>query len=109
MKNDLIIIKTTFNKIDEAKKLAEILLKENLAACIQFSKIESMFLWNDKISNEDEILLSIKTLSQFYAKIEKLILQYHSYEIPQIFSIKIAEASENYQNWIDSCLKKAKT
>lgn len=108
MKNDLIIVKTTFSKMAEAKKLAKILLNQKLAACIQFSKIESMFIWEGKISSEAEILVSIKTESKLYKEIEKLILQHHSYEIPQIIAIKIAKTSQNYQKWINLALNSQK-
>lgn len=99
MENQLIIIKTTFSKKSEAKKLAKILLIQKLAACVSFSKIESFYIWNKKIANSKEILVEIKTKASLYDKIEKIILQNHQYEIPQILAIKIDQSFLKYKNW----------
>ncbi len=99
MKDEFVIIKTTYPKILEAKKLAQILLEKKLAFCVQFLKIESMFVWDQKISCEEEILVEIKTKSQFFMQIEQLILAHHSYEVPQIIAIKIEQISSKYKNW----------
>ena len=52
MKTKFLIIKTTYPKMDGAKKLAKILLTKKLAACVQFSKIESLYSWENKILQE---------------------------------------------------------
>ena len=100
MKNEFIIIRTTFAKISEAKKVAKILLEKKLAACVQFSKIDSLFYWNEKIENCQEILVEIKTEKKFYKKIEKEILAYHPYEIAEILALKIYCGSDKYLRWI---------
>lgn len=102
MKNEFIIIKTTYPNIKSAQKLAEHLLQAKLAACIQLTKINSIYSWQNKIENSEEISLSIKTKKSNYKKIEKVILKNHDYEVPQIFSIKIDQGFESYLNWIDS-------
>lgn len=102
------VIKTTYPNVESSKKLADILLNEKLAACVQFSEIESCYLWEEKIVHDKEILVTIKTKSVFYEKIENIINHHHEYEIPQIFGIMIDKGSENYLNWIDSNLKKDK-
>ena len=106
MRTEFIIIKTTFPNMEEAKKLAEILLKEKLAACIQFMPIESSYSWHEKIINESEILLNIKTKKSLFDKIEKIIKKHHSYTIPQIVAIHIIQGAEPYLNWIEQNLEK---
>lgn len=105
MKKEFLIIKTTYPKLSDAKKLAKILLTKKLAACVQFAKIESCFNWQNKISNEKEILVSIKTKANFYKKIEKEILANHSYKIPQIIAIKIERGFFGYFDWIEESFK----
>ncbi len=102
MKKEFLIITTTYPKLSEAKKLAKILLTKKLAACVQFTKIESCFNWQNKISSEKEILLSIKTKANFYKKIEKEILTNHPYKTPQIIATKIEQGFSDYFNWIES-------
>lgn len=106
MKKEFIIIKTTYSKLSEAKKLAKILLEKKLAACVQFSKIESAFIWQNKISYEKEILISIKTKANFYKMIEKEIIKNHPYKVPQILALKIDNGLSSYFNWIDQIVAK---
>lgn len=104
MKKEFLIIKTTYPKISQAKKLAKILLTKKLAACVQFSKIESNFCWQSKICLEKEILVSIKTKAIFYKKIEQEILTNHPYKTPQIIAIKIEDGLTDYFDWIKNSL-----
>ena len=104
MKQEFLIITTTYPKLSDAKKLAKILLTKKLAACVQFTKIESNFKWQNKISCEKEILLSIKTKANFYNKIEQEILSNHPYKVPQIIAIKIERGFSGYFDWIESSL-----
>ena len=103
MKKEFIIIQTTFPNLTLSKKLARILLEEKLAACIQLSKIESFYIWEEKINNDKEILVNIKSESKNFTKIEKIITKNHPYQIPQIIKINI-NGSKKYLNWIASNL-----
>ncbi len=97
------LIKTTFKKISEAKKMATILLENKLVACAQISTIESLYSWNSKTIKEKEFLLSIKTKAEFYKNVEKVIIQNHSYKLPQIIMVPILNGSKLYFDWIESC------
>ncbi len=100
MKEKFLIIKTTYPKISEAKKIAQILLNKKLAACIEFSKINSNFIWEEKIISQNEILVIIKTKANLYKKIESEILANHPYKIPQILSITVFGGFNGYFDWI---------
>jgi len=101
---NLIIIETTFSKISKAKKLAKILLEKKLTACVQFTSINSAYIWQEKIQNSKEILLTIKTKESLFDKIAQIIKDNHEYELPEIISKKIT-ASDDYSRWLKSSLK----
>jgi periplasmic divalent cation tolerance protein len=103
-----ILVQTTCPKISEAKKLAEILLQEKLAACVDFFPIESHYLWQTKIVKSDEILVNIKSQKNLYKKIEKTIKENHSYEIPQIISTQINQGFAPYLKWLEENTKSRK-
>ncbi len=105
MKKEFIIIKTTYPTVSKAKELADILLKEKLAACVQLAQIESLYSWHEKIENETEILVTIKTMAFNYDKIEKVIKKHHEYYIPQIVAIPIEQGYKPYLDWISSNVK----
>lgn len=94
------IIKTTCKNRQEAEFLAKLLLNKKLVACAQISKIESFYNWENKIQNDEEFELSLKTKAQNYEEIEALIIKNHSYEIPQILLIPIDGGLTTYLDWI---------
>jgi periplasmic divalent cation tolerance protein len=108
MKEKFIIIETTYPNLAKAKNLAKILLTQKLAACVQFSSIKSMYFWEEKIANTNEILVSIKSKNSFYKLIEKTIKEHHEYEIPQILCIEVNQGSAPYLKWITSNLNRRK-
>ncbi len=96
-----IIIETTYPNLNSAKELGKILLKNKLAACISFSEVESMYFWQEKLCNEREILVKIKTKQSSYQKIEEIIKNHHSYKIPQIIALPIKKGYRPYLNWLN--------
>ena len=106
MSNDFIIIETTVRDLDEANKIAKILLDKKIAGCVNFKKIVSNYFWQGEINHDQEILLSIKSQEKFFPEICQEIKKNHSYQIPQIFSIKIQNIDETYASWLRSSLKK---
>ncbi len=101
------MIETTLPNLRPAKNLGKILLREKLAACVQFIEIKSSYLWEGEIENNREILLKIKTKKSLYFEVEKTIKKHHPYEIPQIFSIQIETGSKPYFDWIEKSTKKS--
>jgi len=96
------IIQTTTNSKESAKELAKALLEQKLANCIQIFPIESLYFWEEKLCDEVEYLLQIKTSSKNYKRVEELILSLHSYDTPEIIEIPITNGFKGYLDWLDS-------
>ena len=94
------IIQTTCSSRDEAKNIAKILIQEKLAACVQIYEIESFYNWKDEFCCDNETLLNIKTIKANFEKIKSKILELHSYDLPEIIQLDIANASEEYLKFI---------
>lgn len=97
----IIIVQTTCDNKKEAKEIAKVLLKNKLAACIQISKINSFYTWKNELCDEKEFLLSIKTKKENFKKIKRKIKEIHSYDLPEIISIDISNASKEYTKFIE--------
>jgi periplasmic divalent cation tolerance protein len=95
------IILTTCQNIEEAKNIASLLIQYHLAACVQITGITSFYEWNGKVNTDNEQLLIIKAKSDNYIEIENVIIQNHTYEVPEIVSIPITKGSARYLQWID--------
>lgn len=99
------IIITTCATQADAEQLAQELLGQKLAACIQVLPITSYYSWKGKIANEAEHLLFIKTKSSLYAEIEQFIRAHHTYETPEIIQVPISQGLPAYLEWIDNSSK----
>lgn len=95
-----IMITTTFDSKDEADKLMDLLLQQRLVSCCQLSNITSSYHWKGKIEKTEEFLLQMKTKKELYKEIEKVILDNHSYEVPQLVAYDIVEGYSEYLKWI---------
>lgn len=95
-----IMITTTFDSKDEADKLMDLLLQQRLVSCCQLSNITSSYHWKGKIEKNEEFLLQMKTKKELYKEIEKVILDNHSYKVPQLVAYDIVEGYSEYLKWI---------
>ena len=96
-----IIVETTFDKLEEAKELAKLLLNEGLAACVEVIPVESLYKWKGEIEEAKEFVVRIKTKKKLYSQLESVVLAFHSYDLPQIFALPIIKGSKAYLKWID--------
>jgi periplasmic divalent cation tolerance protein len=100
------IIYITTSGVEEAKKIARILLKERLVACTNIiPQIESLYWWEGNIEEDQESLLLAKTGSDLVNKVIDRVEEIHSYETPCALEIQIKMGSENYLNWLDNALR----
>lgn len=100
--NEYIVVFITASSNKEAEFLRKKLIENKLAACVAKTKVNSMFCWKDKIEAEDEVLLIVKTKYALYKKLEVLIQENHSYDVPEIIALPIIAGSKSYLEWINS-------
>ena len=100
MMDKYIMITTTFDNKEEANKIIEILLEKRLVSCCQLSNITSSYHWKGKIEHTEELLLQMKSKKELFKKIEKVILDNHSYETPQLIAYDIVDGYKGYLDWI---------
>jgi len=102
-KEEYTLIISTINSLEEAEKLAEMLVKEKTAACVSVSSpVLSIYRWKDNVETEKEVMLFIKTTRENFPKVERLILENHSYEVPEIIAIPILYGEKRYLTWLSA-------
>jgi periplasmic divalent cation tolerance protein len=97
---------TTAPSRDEAGKIANLLIEEKLAACVQLLPIESFYVWQGKTRNETEILLLAKTRTALFEAAIARIKQVHSYSVPQIVGTGFLAGSQPYLDWIGEATRR---
>jgi len=101
----MLVVMTTVPTVEDAEKLAELIVESRLAACVQILRqVTSVYFWEGKVQKEGEHLLLIKTLQDNYDDLEKLISVNHSYDTPEIVAIRVENVYEKYSTWISSVL-----
>ena len=94
------VVLSTAGSQEEAGKIAGALLESRAAACVQMSPVVSLYRWKGKIERDSEIRLVIKTTGALYPRVESLIRENHSYEVPQIVKLPISGGLGEYLGWI---------
>lgn len=85
----------------ESENLAIALVEERLAACVNIiNGVQSIYLWDGKVCNETEKLLVIKSHSSVWDKLRDRVHELHSYDVPEVVSLPIADGLKPYMDWI---------
>ena len=101
-----IVILITTSSEGEARKVADLLLNERKAACVNIvPKVESLFWWQGNIELVQENLLIVKTNTAKLKEITDLIKKVHTYEVPEIIGLPIIGGNEDYIKWLDTILE----
>jgi periplasmic divalent cation tolerance protein len=105
--SEYIQVTTTVAQKEEALAIAEAVLENRLAACVQIvGPITSMYWWDGDIDKSSEYLCIIKSRQDKYGELEKAIRTAHSYDLPEIIAVPITAGSKDYLKWLDSEMKK---
>ncbi len=103
---DAIIVLTTVDSEDLAERIASDLLERRLAACVNIiSSVRSIYRWKDKIHDDREMVLMIKTLAHNFLEVRDRIRAIHTYELPEILAYPVAAADEKALDWITASVK----
>ncbi len=88
------------------RRLASALLEQKLAACINLiPTVQSLYYWQEQVHCESECLMLIKSHKKCYSALEAFIKQQHSYEVPEVIALSLAQGSSSYLKWMASCLQ----
>ena len=103
--NDHLVVLITAKDKAEARRIARKLLQKKLAACVNFVPVESMFVWDGEIQEEDEVLMIVKTKTDAFDDLMSTVKIAHSYDTPEIIGAPIILGSREYLKWIDHAVK----
>ena len=107
--SDLILVYTTWESEEQAKKAGKILLEKRVCACVNiYPEMHPMFWWppkENKIDESKEVVMIVKTLEKKYEELEKEIYKIHTYEVPCIIAIPTYKVNKDYYNWIKGEIK----
>jgi periplasmic divalent cation tolerance protein len=95
-----VIILSTFSDEQSVRALAKLALDAKLCACVNFTKVRSLYSWKGKQEDQDEVLALFKTTRRSASKLKKVISSNHPYEVPEIVELKMSDVSPSYLSWL---------
>jgi periplasmic divalent cation tolerance protein len=96
-----LLVLTNLPDADSARVLAEHLVAERLAACVNIlASCQSVYRWQGKVEAAEEVPLLIKTTEARYAALEAAIRARHPYELPEIVAVPLCHGLPAYLDWV---------
>ncbi len=97
----LSLILVTAPSQEVANQLAQGLVTERLAACVNVvPQVTSTYVWEGKLEQTAEALMIIKTRRSRYAELEQHIRTHHPYDTPEIVEIPVGRVAQQYWQWV---------
>ena len=91
----------TAPSLKEARHLAGLCLNQKLAACANiYPPVRSLYHWKNKLVEEKEVILILKTRSSLFSKLCVTVKKHHSYTCPCVVFIPVSKGEKGFLNWI---------
>jgi periplasmic divalent cation tolerance protein len=95
------IIISTFANEKSLRDIAhEMIMNAKLCACVNYTKVRSLYWWENKLNDEEEFIALFKTTKEKARELRERIEELHPYDIPEILEISIDKTSKSYLSWL---------
>ncbi len=83
----------------DAATIAETLVEERLAACVNRVSCRSTYRWDGDVTTDDEEILIAKTTSERYEAFASRVRDIHPYDVPCIERFDESAVDEPFAEW----------
>lgn len=103
--SEFLVVFITAAPGEEAQRLAQALVREKLAACVnRIPGVESTYVWEGRIERDAEDLLIVKTRADLFDRLKARVEALHGYDVPEVIALPITNGSNGYLEWMEACL-----
>ena len=95
-----IAIISTYPDKKSISKIAKEFVKSRTVACVNISKISSIYFWKGKVENTSEYIAIFKTTTKNKKLLKQKIKETHPYDVPEIAEIDITSINDSYLKWL---------
>lgn len=96
-----LLVLTNLPDAEAARTLADRVVSARLAACVSIlAPCRSVYRWQGRIEDAEEVPLLIKTTADRYPALEAAIRSHHPYELPEIIAVPIERGLPAYLSWV---------
>ena len=100
---EILVIITTESFKKNAVRMAKLLIKEKIAACVSIKQIFSVYEWDDDIQETKEFEITIKSKLEFKDRLIDFVNKNSTYDVPQIIYKKY-HAEMKYYDWLNKTI-----
>lgn len=98
---ETLLVITNLPDAYSAHALAGALVEARLAACVNIlAPCRSVYRWQGRTENAEEVPVLIKTTAARYAALEAAIRARHPYELPEIIAVPLDRGLPEYLAWV---------
>ena len=97
---------STFDTEEEARRIGEDLVANNLAACVNiFPQMISIYRWQNEFHNGSEVAMIAKTTKENVADVMKEIRRLHTADTPSIFELPVGMTDNDFLEFVNTNTK----
>lgn len=101
MKDEPVLLYTTFPSVVEAERTGRKLVEAGLAACVNvIPGMRSIYRWEGKLEEAEEAVMIVKSRASHAEKITGTIKAAHAYDNPSVLVLPILGGSQPFIDWI---------
>jgi periplasmic divalent cation tolerance protein len=98
---EALIVLVTVPNAETADKLAEALVGERLAACVNIvDGVRSIYRWQGAVERDDELLCIVKSTRGAFERLRARIVELHPYDVPEVIALPIEHGHAPYLAWL---------
>jgi len=98
---EVLIVLCTCPDLATAQRLAAGVVERRLAACVNIVPgIRSIYRWQGRVQEGDEVLILVKTTRLAYPELEAWLLEAHPYDVPEVLAVPVQQGSADYLDWV---------
>jgi periplasmic divalent cation tolerance protein len=104
--SDALVVLVTVPSAESANELAEALVGERLAACVNVvGGVRSIYRWQGAIERDDELLCVCKTTRAAFERLRARVVELHPYDVPEVVALPIEAGHAPYLAWITASVE----
>ena len=95
-----VVIISTYPDKKSISKIAKEFVKNKTVACVNISKISSIYSWKGKVEDTSEYIAIFKTTTKNKKLLKQKIKDTHPYDVPEIAEIDVTSINDSYLKWL---------
>jgi periplasmic divalent cation tolerance protein len=103
MPTHALLVLTTLGSVEDARAFVTGLVEDRLVACgTVLPGAESVYRWEGTITQEQEVVVLLKTDASKWDELRAAVVERHPYEVPELLAFPVELGNELYLSWLTS-------